>query len=211
MVTKQKTIIDMIAFTEEEIMLALCNNDRLKVAEIIGEIGVNYLLKEEDNDSLINYAISDPDSQIYKDILAYSPDLSLRNDLGENILHSAIYSGVKHRVEIALSSSDVNAASNDGTTPLLLAIGLLHEEIALFLIEKGADVSKSDKDGNRPIHLASFFGLSAVVGALLDKNAAVDVKTKNGNYPLSLAINNDFYDIAKAILQYHPGLSERAS
>ena len=196
----------MTNITDADIIAALDDCNSIQISRIISEVGVNYRLSQEDNDPIINFAISDSESKAYKDILRFEPDLSLQNDLGETILHSAVYSGVIDRVEVVFKPELVDVQSEDGTTPLLLSIGLENEEFALYFIEAGADVNLADKDGNRPIHLAAYFGLSKVVSALLEQNAKVKVKTDKGNYPLSLAINNDFYDIALQLMNNHEGL-----
>lgn len=185
----------MVKELENKIIQAICENDVVYLLQNIDRINIDMKLKSEDNDTLVMYSISDPNSDIYKKIIRKGASLSLLNDLGENILHSAIYSGKLERVIEVVDFVDVNKKSNEGTTPLLLSIGLENENISNYLIEIGADIECSDNDGNKPIHLASYFGLTSVVENLVINRADIFTKTGKGNLPLALAVNQGHKEI----------------
>lgn len=183
----------------EAIKNAICTNDVVFLLHNIDERNLNLRLSDEGNDTLLMYSISDKDSNAYKFFLDKDADLNVLNDDGENILHSAIYSGKLERVQEVIEEKFINQSSNDGTTPLLLSLGLENEAIANYLINKGADINCSDRAGNRPIHLASYFGLTSTVKNLLINRADINIRTEKGNLPLALAVNEGHREIIEIL------------
>jgi len=190
-------MIRNININESKILNAICENDIMYFKDCIKKIGINFRLKSENNDTLLMYAISDSESEIYKYFIKNNADLLVENELGENVLHSAIYSGKLERIDEIIDYVNINKTTMEGTTPLLLSIGLEYENIATRLIEKGADINYADSEGNSPLHLASFFGLYPVVKILVEKGAKLNSKTKKGNLPLALAVNQQNEKIVK--------------
>jgi ankyrin repeat protein len=76
------------------------------------------------------------------------------------------------------ANAPINAAAPDGVTPLIAAVVKFHEDVALYLIEKGADV-KVSAPGYTALHAAALTGQIAVAKALLahhaDPNAPLDM------------------------------------
>ncbi len=83
----------------------------------------------------------------------------------------------------------VNAFSADGFTPLGLACYFAHEEIARFLVLKGADVNIASKNGFNvfPIHSAVAANNYNITKMLLDAGAYPNVCQKLGVAPLHTA------------------------
>ena len=178
---------------------AICNNNIYFLKQNIDNFNINHRFKDEDNETLLSYAISDSKSNVYKFFLDKNAKTNLINDEGENILHSAIYSGILDRVKQVLNKDNINGKSKDGTTPLLLSLSLENQEISSYLIDNGACINCSDLEGNLPIHLASFFGLKQIVLKLIQKGSILSKKTKKGNLPLALAVNNGHTEIIEIL------------
>lgn len=83
----------------------------------------------------------------------------------------------------------VNEYSADGFTPLGLACYFGHEEIARFLVLKGAEVNLPSKNGFNvfPIHSAVANNNYGIVKMLLDAGAYPNVCQKSGVAPLHSA------------------------
>jgi ankyrin repeat protein len=190
---------------EEEFIQAICENNLVFLLQRLDKSNIDQRLESQENETALLFAISDGDSEIYKYFIENGASLRVQNNLGENILHSAIYSGKIDRVKEVQESVDINKRDNEGTTPLLLAIGLENEEISNHLIDSGANINLSDLEGNRPIHLASYFGLQSVVRRLLKSPLDLTCKTAKGNVPIALAANNDHHEIVKILYEkiYH--------
>ncbi|KAL3865979.1 hypothetical protein ACJMK2_043321 [Sinanodonta woodiana] len=88
-------------------------------------------------------------------------------------------------------------------TPLHQAIIHKHEDVALFLIAKGADVNKipTRKIHNSCLHVACQLGQARVVDALLETNLQIDLKNKNGVTPLHFALMYKNVEIAKRLIE----------
>lgn len=83
----------------------------------------------------------------------------------------------------------VNSFSADGFTPLGLACYFAHEEIARFLVLKGAEVNIASKNGYNvfPIHSAVAANNFSITKMLLDAGAYPNVCQKLGAAPLHTA------------------------
>lgn len=163
---------------------------------------INHRFPDEDNDTLLLYAISDPESATYSFFIENGADITLVNDQGEGIIHSIVYSGLVERIVYILNQSLktislLNTQTKEGVTPLLLSVLLEKNDIFDFLLSMGADVNLSDNTGNSPLHPACFEGHKEMVLRLVENGANLRSKTQKGNYPLALAINGDHDEIAK--------------
>jgi cytohesin len=121
-------------------------------------------------------------------------DAGARNRVGFSALHHAVAVGDLKAVQDLVSRVvDVNDAvrsdesfnSNWGDTPLHMAAQDGREEIARFLISRGADVNRANDRGNTPLHRAVEY--SNVVALLLDSAAKVDAADVQGRTPLHWA------------------------
>ncbi|RNL56604.1 ankyrin repeat domain-containing protein [Pedobacter jejuensis] len=83
----------------------------------------------------------------------------------------------------------LNKFSEDGFTPLALACYFGHENIASFLIEKGAEVNLASKNGFNvfPIHSSVAANNIKITKMLLDNGAYPNVCQKAGLAPLHTA------------------------
>lgn len=188
-----------MANIDEELKDAICNEDIAFLEDNKNKYSINHRFVDDDNDTLLLYAISDPGSTTYEYFFKNNADITLINDEGENIIHSIVYSGELRRLVQFFDrfNFDINLKSKDGTTPLLLAVILEKYEIFDFLLKKGANVNISDYEGNTPLHSACFLGYKSMVYALVENGADLFVKTDKGNLPLALAVNGEHDEIIK--------------
>ena len=98
-------------------------------------------------------------------------------------LHYAAFLGLHSIVYFLVieHSQDVRSRSvKDDTTPLHLASGNGHKQVACFLLEHGADVSARDDYRKTPLHLALQLGHIDVAHMLIERGADVTVRTITG-------------------------------
>ncbi len=100
-----------------------------------------------------------------------------------------------------LAGANVNAASEDGYTPLHRAAGQGHETVAKLLLDAGADVDKQTSWGTTSLWIAAFAGHFDIVKALLEKEADVNAANENGATPLYVAVQKDYEVVVKALLE----------
>ena len=193
---------------DEKLKEAIVCNDINFLKKNRDRYDINHRFADEENDSLLLYAISDKGSETYRFFLDNGADTTLINDEGEGIIHAIVFSGIKERLLEFMKNHtfDINAQTNDGTTPLLLSISIEKYEMAKVLIETGADINIGDNENIAPLHLASMVGNLEIVKLLMDKGANQYIKTDKGNYPLALAINGDHENVAKYLFAkfYNP-------
>jgi len=182
-------------------------DERLKNAIVNSDINflskknydINHRFKDEDNETLLMYAISDDKTDIYKFFLKNNANIELVNDEGENVLHSIVYSGDTSRLIYFLDNYkfDINRKSLEGVSPLLLSTFLGKLKMFDLLLYYNANVSIADNFGNTPLHIACSLGYMQMVKKLIELGSNINLKNQNGNLPLALAINNGHHDIVK--------------
>jgi ankyrin repeat protein len=114
------------------------------------------------------------------------------------VLAAAYLSPAMMRV-LAASGADPVLATEDGTTPLMVAAGLGQSdsgsswketsalEAVKFLVQLGADVTAVSRAGNTPLHGAAYVGADSVVQFLVEQGAGLDVQDKRGQTPFRVA------------------------
>lgn len=108
--------------------------------------------------------------------------------------------------------ADVNTADHHGSTPLTTAASSGHLEMVRFLVESGADVHAQIYDGRKAFNLAVTNGHKRVAEYLLSIGNKPNESGSSGYSPLMIAAENNFYDLAKLLIQQgadinavHPG------
>ncbi len=188
---------------DENMKNAIARNDIAFLETYRNQYDINYRFSDENNDTLLLYAISDKNSEAYHFFLKNGANLNLINNEGEGVIHAIIYSGVTERLLIFINNYtfNINERSIDGVTPLLLSILTEKYEMAKILIEAGADINIGDNENNTPLHIASWFGSFETVKLLIDNGADLRVKTQKGNYPLALAVNGNHDKIVRYLFE----------
>jgi uncharacterized protein len=90
---------------------------------------------------------------------------------------------------LASAGANVAAPANDGTTPLMAAIGRnAAASLATVrrLVEAGADVNATDEDGDTALHRAVSSGFDEIVRLLAANGARLEPRNKQGQTPLML-------------------------
>ncbi|WP_231460126.1 ankyrin repeat domain-containing protein [Pedobacter sp. Leaf132] len=105
----------------------------------------------------------------------------------------------------------VNAFSEDGFTPLGLACYFGHEDLAKFLVLKGADVNLASKNGFNvfPIHSAVAANNINITKLLLDAGAYPNVCQKAGLAPLHTAAQLGNIELIILLLEHGAEVSLR--
>ncbi len=125
-------------------------------------------------------------------------------------LLQAVESGDLNRVkQVITGGAIVNARTRSGLTALSLAVIRGHDEIALYLIERGASLDARDRSGDRqqmypgnsPVHYAAIYGRVRVLRAMLERSVPVDLRDRNGRTLLMMAAENGHRETVKLLLE----------
>lgn len=100
---------------------------------------------------------------------------------------------------LAANGADPLLATDDRTTPLMVAAGLAkaveftivpadrHLEAVKLCLELGADINAANDAGNTALHGTAYIGFETIAEFLVQKGAYLDPKNKKGETPLSWA------------------------
>ncbi|KAK7483839.1 hypothetical protein BaRGS_00024947 [Batillaria attramentaria] len=116
-------------------------------------------------------------------------------------LLSACRNNDVEKVKRLIEVDRVSVNSNDGETPLHVAIQGGHEELMKFLLEQRADVEARDERGFTPFHVACSFDKHDAMHLLLDKGAKVNTKAKDDVTPLHTASRYGFKYVLDELLR----------
>ncbi|HET6373542.1 MAG TPA: ankyrin repeat domain-containing protein [Candidatus Polarisedimenticolia bacterium] len=116
-------------------------------------------------------------------------------DLNEGLRDAAMKGDLEGVKSLLGKGAEVNAATEFGATPLILAADRGHVEVVKALLAGGADVNKKDTTyDSSPIVWAAYNGHAAVVALLLQSGATGAEDT------LGMAIERGHVEVVKAIL-----------
>jgi uncharacterized protein len=101
------------------------------------------------------------------------------------------------RVLVA-AGADPNQAAQDGTTPLMAAVGMVQNEARLasesqalevvrLAVELGVDVNTVDQSGQTALHGAARYARNTIIQFLAEHGAMLNVKDKRGRTALDIA------------------------
>ena len=126
-------------------------------------------------------------------LLAAGASVNITDLSGEIALHKAVVSKkatVFDVIEILLQAeAKINATTDRGATPLLLASRHGHPNVVQKLLSSGAAMDKPDNNGWTPLHWAARAGNDVTVNILLDAGAK---HLRNMELtPLDIAVEQD--------------------
>ena len=147
-------------------------NKRIKLAQILLEYDVNVDFINQQDDHIFQYAVTCGDTQIINTMLERLPFpahisaqcgnldyfkqhecLDLVDDLGDTVLHSAVYGEQNQVVDWFIARwKNINVKNEEGYTPLHYASELYYSNILESLLKAGADPNIRDHQGQTPLH-----------------------------------------------------------
>ncbi len=93
---------------------------------------------------------------------------------------------------------DLNPITEDGETPLMMAVFKGHIDLAVQMIDKGADVNQP---GWAPLHYAATSGNVQLIKILLENHAYIDAESPNKTTPLMMAAHYGTPGAVKLLLE----------
>lgn len=103
--------------------------------------------------------------------------------------------------------ADVNARSNEGTTPLHNAAGRGRVRLTQFLLQHGADPNARNDEGVAPLFWLRGDSALAIARLLIEYGARVDVRDNENSTPLHTAAATGSVEIAELMLSKGAGIN----
>ena len=113
------------------------------------------------------------------------------------------------RAAVDKDSTLVKVKGWENQTLLHVAVGQSHQDMAAFVLDKGADVNAVTTDGLTALHMAAQRGNIAIITLLLERKAKIDAVDSKGWSPLDRAVKWEHPDAADFLRQRggHEGTS----
>jgi ankyrin repeat protein len=167
----------------------------------LGFVGAIWQNKNQRRTPLI-WAISYGQTQIAETLLSRGAQVEVRDDeLGFTPLMWAAYCGYEDIVTLLITSASLEALSDSGMTPLMLAVIEQHDAIVKLLIHRGANVECKDESGMPALCVAAKKGNCNVVQALIDGGADLEARDDvKGRTALIWAIASFKYDVIDLLI-----------
>ncbi|XP_067670081.1 ankyrin repeat domain-containing protein 50-like [Haliotis asinina] len=153
--------------------------------------GADYMLMDNDMDSVLHYACHGGHTGIVQTILAQPEiDINSRDIYGRTAVMAAVEQGHKQVLDILVRNGsdishtdkdklvDINSRGHRGRTPLLWAAWKKQEEVIRLLVSQGADLSQVDDRGNNILHIVCERGSETIVRFVLSQNT-LDINAQN--------------------------------
>jgi len=139
-----------------------------------------------------------------KKLLDAKSDANAPDNTGRTPLHACVAADAQGVFQILLRhrATNLNAKTNDGTTPLILAARLAIEGMVEELINSEADINASDDNGKSALHWAASVNNVDAVNTLLAHGANRDAQDSKDETPLFLSCREGSYQAAKALLDH---------
>lgn len=131
-----------------------------------------------------------------EEILKDSTDGQVKTQLENSMLQSTVYDSRKAILRMLLQKeANINAQSNDGNTPLHIAVRENDPDAVRLLLDEGADIDAVNIQDETVLHNAIQFakgvkdneGQLAVIRLLLERQVNINTKNKKGQTPLDIA------------------------
>ena len=188
-----------------------CENDAIHIAAEILKGGADPNITIEDTIGQIWTPLMIATMKGFDDIvnllIQYNVNVNLKNRIGATALYITIMFGnnvIHIATDLLKSGADPNIKTNDGWTPLMIAMLKGFDDIIVnLLIQYNVNVDLQNNNGATALYIACENNAIHGATALLKSSADPNIKERSGWTPLMIATAKGFGDIVNLLLQYN--------
>lgn len=120
---------------------------------------------------------------------------------GDTLVHVALHTENDTALEMLLQyKANLNIASQDGVTPLQIAVNKAQNDNAMWLLENGANFNTMDKYGLTPLH---YTNSEDIMNFILDRGVSVNLIAHSTGYtPLHYAAYHNRFNKAQFLIKH---------
>lgn len=156
---------------------------------LIGD-GSNVNARNAEGETILHFAVKDPTNLVTSYIRFMDAEENIMKIITNNIQ------------TLLMSGAEINAKSNDETTPLHEAAKWTDPKVIKCLIDNEANVYTRDKKGRTALHIAAGMGRNAkIIWTLVDAGSDVKSITSNGWTALHLYVEK-MHTGATTVVEY---------
>lgn len=176
--------------------LAIHTNDEELVRLLINK-GIDVNIRNDEGNPPIALAFRYGNQKIIDLLLSEEATLEMENQNGYNLLHYAVRTCNVQTLEILLRKLKFDTYSNDGSTPLSLAILYKNMDVARFLLKKMIALGSNTE---KCLQFACEIGDFDVITELMKENPDLNKANDEGDTSLALALKNVNPEVAKLLI-----------
>ncbi len=192
-------------FMNETALTRACKNNHLSVVELLVNFGANLFLKNSQTTPYLSIAYAHKNIAMVKYFVTKLPNLI--NEDKEILIEVVRQNDLELLQYLIERSVDLNAQeSEDGLTPLMVAIEEGNSEIANVLIQNGANLDAQNDYGDTALTLAveqshQLKKIVPLIKLLIEKNADINLQNNEGKTALVIAIDKKAYEIVRILVE----------
>ncbi len=186
-----------------------CASGALDIAKVLVNAGADVNLKSDEGYTPLSNAVSNNKQITVKYLISNGANIGEKNGkLGVSVLHKACMNGNLEIAKILVDAgADVNFKSDEGFTPLYVAVQKNHISIVEYLLTKGVSIDeKNGKKLSTALSKACSDGLLNIVKMLVNAGANIHIKNALGKTPIMIASLYNHLPVVEYLKSLEPGV-----